>query len=286
MSSFIKGMIIAVLVLSLIYLGSSAVLFSKREHWREQYMSLEQTSKQVESQLRGQVATLTQSNDTLSKELGSLTDQFGVQTQKLDKLRDEYASLTAASTELQSRYAAIAAAYENLDSRYGVAYELNKRLQDELAETDSKLTKSESQRSILQVENTKLAAVRAALEAETAELKKNLTATTEARNNLQAQLNILRSMGVAVDQMVGLAETPEIRGKVLRVDDKLDLVFINVGEKHGVKQGYEFTVWRDAEYVAKIRVELVEADISTGRPVEGFRRASIRVGDNVDTRLF
>jgi hypothetical protein len=69
------------------------------------------------------------------------------------------------------------------------------------------------------------------------------------------------------------------------VDTDLNIVLLSVGSADGVKVGYEFTVYRGSEYVAKVVVEKVGSDWCSGYSKKGLEKTPIRVGDQATTRF-
>jgi hypothetical protein len=74
---------------------------------------------------------------------------------------------------------------------------------------------------------------------------------------------------------------------VVDVRDELSLIVANVGEKHGVKIGMPFQVWRDGRKVGEVRVVDVRDRIS-GAVVQNLEnnKNPVKAGDRlrVDAR--
>ena len=69
MNTFTRVMVIVVLVLSLIYVGVSAVLFATREKWRSQYLELEEQKVVSEEELERLQGTYGELIENLSLEI-------------------------------------------------------------------------------------------------------------------------------------------------------------------------------------------------------------------------
>ena len=83
----------------------------------------------------------------------------------------------------------------------------------------------------------------------------------------------------------GAIEAPLlIRGKVAAVDRRNGVVFVNVGERHGVRERYGLTVCRDGKPIARAVVLEVFPDLCAAR-VGRSTRAAVQVGDDVTTRV-
>jgi len=82
----------------------------------------------------------------------------------------------------------------------------------------------------------------------------------------------------------GIKATELIRGKVKAVDKMLGLVVLDVGERHGVKPRYGFTVYRGDKYVGRIVVDEAFPDLSSARYGRTMK-LHVNVGDDVTTKL-
>ena len=74
-----------------------------------------------------------------------------------------------------------------------------------------------------------------------------------------------------------------LTGKVTRVDTAAGQVVIDRGQVHGVKKGDSLVVERAGQRIGKIIVDVVYADASSARLVQGEMKAAIGVGDDVRT---
>jgi hypothetical protein len=85
---------------------------------------------------------------------------------------------------------------------------------------------------------------------------------------------------------LAVTSVPAISGEVTSLNNRLNLVVINVGEKDGVHVGFQFTVYRGREYVAKLVVEKVYPKKSAGRVIEMTTKDKVLVGDKVATKIY
>ena len=68
-----------------------------------------------------------------------------------------------------------------------------------------------------------------------------------------------------------------------RVDTAAGQVVIDRGQVHGVKKGDSLVVERAGQRIGKIIVDVVYADASSARLVQGEMKGAIGVGDDVRT---
>ncbi|MCX6985740.1 MAG: hypothetical protein NT118_13480 [Lentisphaerae bacterium] len=88
----------------------------------------------------------------------------------------------------------------------------------------------------------------------------------------------------------------KLEGKVLEVDGKWDLVIINLGKNSKITipegkkkkdipvplpEGKVMMVYRDSEYIAKIRITRINDDTAVADILPDVRNGNVQVGDNV-----
>jgi len=83
------------------------------------------------------------------------------------------------------------------------------------------------------------------------------------------------------------AEVPKIEGRVLSIERPSGappVVLLDVGRRQGVEATFEFTVVRDGRPFAKIALDRVEGELSSGRVVYAKDGEAVRPGDRATTR--
>jgi hypothetical protein len=93
----------------------------------------------------------------------------------------------------------------------------------------------------------------------------------------------LRDFGIPVEKIVKAEPSPPIDGKVVAYDPPTQLALLSVGKRDGVKEGYEFTIYRGDKFVARVKVEKVLDDMCGARVI--FKVADIKKSDSAATRL-
>jgi len=77
---------------------------------------------------------------------------------------------------------------------------------------------------------------------------------------------------------------PWVRGVVLRSheDNRVGMVWVSIGENEGVKSGQTLSIHRGQQFVGRMRVESVQANMAVGRLLEEFRGvARVHANDKV-----
>lgn len=77
---------------------------------------------------------------------------------------------------------------------------------------------------------------------------------------------------------------PALVAKVTAVNDR-DLVEISVGADDGIHEGNTLDVYRGDTYLGRIIIKQTQPDRSVGEIIKGYRRGTIKKGDNVSTKL-
>ena len=265
MSTLTRVLIIVIFVMSLVYLGISAALFSYRVDYKDKLEKL----KGSETDLRKNITTLEGKITTLNQEL--------------ETARNELNDWKNNSTKLTNDLTALNDSYEKLQVSLTEQIQKNKELNDSLeklqvVKDDAVKERTTLEEKFLQAQNTII------------QLEKNL-ATLEQQYLVQAkELNQTKTMlddykRKAPTLLTDAVSVKLIEGKITAISDKPDLniIMISVGKNDGVELGMRFTVYRADKYVAKVQVEKVEAQWAACFSIKEFQSDAIKINDNVTT---
>jgi cell shape-determining protein MreC len=102
---------------------------------------------------------------------------------------------------------------------------------------------------------------------------------------LEETLEQFKGAGIKIPEVVVAAKP--VDGYVLAVSrqPEFNVVILNVGREKGVREGMEFTVYRENQFVGKVRVQSVDNDWSWAISLREFEQMPIRAGDLVSNRL-
>ena len=284
MTFWAKLLIVVVFVLSLIFVSMSIVLFGKKEDFRDQ---LERTKRDY-----------AQDKDTWTRTNTELTDQVKQAAREIAEAKTNndamQVRLDTAIHDGERKDADLRAKDiddqkdKNLNLEQAAALDsIGTQVKSLLASTDSlkaenntlytKLSASETRSNQLEKENADLST---SLKTATAELTK-AQETLKLNDAVFAELS---RRNVAWRELITQwATLPDIKAKVVNVDTESNIVLLNVGEKQGVKKNYEFTIFRDGAFVAKINVFDVQENLCAAHVV--VPKLAIQRGDNAWTRL-
>ncbi len=287
----LAGKIFSVLamILAIFYVGITTALVSLQENYR--------------LQLVNQRAKYEDDLDAQKKAYKSLQYKHNALTEDRDRLATENQTLAGEVNTLRDEWAEAAA--------------LNRIQQNIIADQDQEIKRISDQVDSYRTnfidkskENDQLNEKIAGLEGDKRKLtvardgfQDRLTAAEKTRDNALKEIDKLtedvnhyvsilarirdQRPDVYAEALRGEVIHPRkaIRGKVTAVDKKLGLVVINAGQRHDVRKGYSFIVFRDDDYVGKVVVDEVFPDVSAAHYSRPDMRSDVEVGDDVTTKL-
>ncbi|MEE8141800.1 MAG: hypothetical protein V3T77_01745 [Planctomycetota bacterium] len=285
MSPLAKVFVVLNLILALSFLAVSATLFQASDNWkrvaeRENEVRLSEIDafKSVKERLDGQVssleatkAQLSGENSTLSQEKNRLLDANG-------DLRKEKARLEGKIDSLETHLATRADQISDLNEDIKRLSSLKDRLQKE-----SNDAVEEKKASVLVMNRSLLHTNQLAADLE--EMRIQLSVMRKDYEESDSILQRIVGSGFDLTQFIIPMPAPPIDGTVVAVKQDVDLVILSVGDDDKVKPGFEFTVYRDGQFVAKVQVSRVTADMSGARILFQEPGQSILPGDKATTRL-
>jgi septal ring factor EnvC (AmiA/AmiB activator) len=283
MSILTRVLVVALLVMSLIYLGMTAALFSYRTDYKNEWIkekaaheaTIKDKKKEIDSHLAKQNALekdinlLVTETKTLDANFKAATNDLTNWIEKNTQLNNEFTKLTTNYEKLQADLEAQAKKNDDLQK-----FVEDFRKSKEVAEKD----RATFEGKFMQTQDDLL------------KLEKNLM-TLEEQYLVQAkELNYAKTLLEQYKKQVPSVNLVEkapkwIEGKILAISDKADLnlVVISVGKNDGVEVGMKFTVYRIDKYVGKVQIEKVDPQISSGFSIKEFAADAIKVGDSITT---
>jgi predicted nuclease with TOPRIM domain len=282
MSVVAKILVVLNLVLAIAFLGASATFLGVKDSWKLRYET--DIPKKDE-----EIATLTENLNGVSKKYN---DQRDLTNQKDTELQTAKSSIAAKEVE----YAKVDEAYNRLKASYESLEETSKKLQGTIdrltAEKDALIKQKDDAVSDMQgakdemntavTEQHRLQAQIDDLDGQIAELEKRLNAAGDEIEKKDLILAAYRDKYGEVPEWISM---PPITAKVTNVSDEFNIVMLSVGTDDNVKVGYEFTIFRGAEYVGKVVINKVEKDYCAGYSKKEVERDVIQAGDDAKTRF-
>ena len=284
MNTIGKIFVFALFVMSLVFMSFAVALYSTHTNWRDEIL---RSAEQVKP---GQ--------------------QVGYKAQ-LDRAKTERAALAAQISSLQAEVAASEAARDQVVAKIQTALEeKNKdlevlRKEKEARELEREKAQAELAAARLELEGAAKvvadlrAEVRtqqdkvdeqvdraAKLASELHEKESFLAIAGERKAQLEKQVAnarlLLQQSGLSIDSLPRDA-VPTIDGVVTNVVD--DSIEVSLGGDDGLQMGHELDVYRNDQYLGRVRVVSIKPDKAVAVVVREFVRGVIQRGDRVATRL-
>lgn len=283
MSTLTRVLIVVIFVMTLVYLGISAALFSYRVDYKNQLEQETLAHKKTMAENEEVINKLTSKTTDLEKNIKSLEGNIRTLEQELGTARNDLTDWKNTNNKLTNDLTALNDSYEKLQASLTDQIQKNKELNEALEKTVA--TKDDAVKERVTLEERFLQAQNTIIQ-----LEKNL-ATLEQQYLVQAKdLNQAKTMLAEYKRKAPtlLAEPVGVKlveGRVTAISDKPDLniIMISVGKNDGVEVGMRFTVYRSDKYVAKVQVEKVEAQWAACFSIKEFQADAIRINDNVTT---
>jgi len=279
-----KIFVFAVFVMSLVFMSFAIALFSTHTNWRDE---INRTADQVQAGkplgYKLQLEQAKKERETLTTEIARLTAEVAASEAARDQI------VAKIQTALEEKDKELQDLRKDKDARE------DKRVtaESDLATANQELKKAtdkieELRADIAKQQNTVNEAVArsAKLAGELHEKESFLEIATERKAQLEKQVAnarlLLKQHGLAIESLPR-DQVPTVGGIVTAVAD--DSIEVTLGGDDGIQMGHFLEVYRDAEYLGRVRVISVKPDRSVGRVIREFKRGDIQPGDRVATRL-
>lgn len=287
MSALAKVFVVFVFLLSILFFGTSATLYLTREDWAKNY-------DEFREEVTKSVAELEARNDTLKGERDDLEDALRLisedELQKagtIQKLREELKGKDAQIVDISVTRDESIRAKTATDNVNASLVSQNTTLTGQLNEAHDKRDDAIDAQKVANAEKFRM--------------KRDLDATTQELHEARVEHNTLSEKFDSLELAYGAVEkklgkdgveailsglvSPPIDALVEEVDSNLNLVVLSVGSQDEVKEGVEFTIYREDKFVGKVRVNKVYENLAGARVLFTAEGSDIRQGDRATTRI-
>jgi hypothetical protein len=265
------------------YVSVTATLWHHRRDWRESYKSIEMDYRDMEDHYKAQIISyrvLIKDRDTIISKrndiIAKLEDSIMAISNDMEAAVTNYATTKQDMVTLLNDHTRVLIILSGKD-------ETIRNVTQARDDYRQKFEKVRRQKDTAESQLKRTTLIIHSLGRDITDLTKNYNDTRTELTNSQLILAQLRNKGVPIATLCATMPPPPIAGAVVAVKEDVGLVLIDVGKKHGVKQGYEFTVYRGSRFIAKVVVEKVLHDMAGCRVL--FRKSDIREGDEASTIL-
>ncbi len=284
MTFWAKLLTILVFILSLIFATASALVFGTHENYRASLNKLSGEFEAFKGEAKQQIAALEKQNQELHDENTRANSERDSARTIAEDLRGQIVRAEGQVKEKQKsieqqdmRIAQLVQSNTGLIARNKEYVDAHDKIKTENEDLYGKLRTQSKQIGDLELERTNLQGEVEGLKVDMAEARRTIKES-------DAIMVALEESGYEPKAIIhDLRTVPDIKARVMAVDDTDDTVVINVGSQQGVKKGYEFIVYRGGKFVAKVRVFHFEATESAAEVV--VRERDIRPGDQAATWL-
>lgn len=285
MNIFGKVLVVVIFLLSIGFAVAQMILFTERTQYREMYEDSSAKLNRTEGRLGETERDLEELRTEFDnfrgakrREIENLESEIeGKETDimRLQRDREEQsAQLTKAQQNKEALIGNLNRKDEIIEQHESRIAELDERVKERMDEIDGLEENISEQRALVNEKRNNIARLE--------EEKENALTRLQDR---ERQLAELEARGVHVDI---IAPLPPIDGHLSRVDNEIGVAIINRGSDHGVEINFDFVVYRENDFVARLYVMDVypnHALARVDRDVTDLQEQPMEVGDNVTTRI-
>ena len=287
MSALAKVFVVFVFMLSILFFGTSATLYLTREDWAKNYDEFKEEVTKSVDELKDRNETLKGERDDLEDALRLVSEDELQKAGTIQKLRNELKGKNA-------QIANISATRDEAINAKTATDNVNASLVSQNTTLTGQLDQAHDKRDDA-IDAQKVA------NAEKFRMKRDLDATTQELHQARVEHNTLSEKFDSLELAYGAVEkklgkdgieailsglvSPPIDALVVELDSNLNLVVLSVGSQDEVKEGVEFTIYREDKFVGKVRVSKVYENLAGARVLFTAEGSDIRQGDRATTRI-
>ncbi len=282
MSLFAKIMVVVNFILAVAFLAAAGTLLGAAEDFKGKYEAYKKSSEaEVETLKQQGTAAENRAKDAQSRFADSEKSKAAAEAQ-LKNFQDSNAQLNNANSQTRAALDKLASAQTDLQGKLA-------DLNTQLDKVRSDLSTSEASRKETDGKNKAQADEIARLTQDKDTAEKALAAAAAEQKSLEEKLDssmtLLARYKAEKGTLSGGMSMDDVKGVVQAVDNKVDIYVISVGSKDKVQVGYEFTIYRGAEYVSTIVIDKVFPNYASGTTKPGTKKRDVMAGDECATRL-
>jgi hypothetical protein len=287
MSALAKVFVVFVFLLSILFFGTSATLYLTREDWAANY-------DKYKSAIEVKVDELDKRNAGLKGEVNDLQDALSLVSRDelakagqikglLIELKGKDAQIVNISTERNESILAKTAT----DNVNASLVSQNETLTTQLSEAHDKRDSAIGSEKVANAEKFRMKRDLDATTQELHEARVEFSSLSEKFNSLELAYGAVeKKLGKdGIEAILSGLVSPPIDALVEEVDGSLKLVVLSVGRQDEVKEGVEFTIYREDKFVGKVRVSKVYENLAGARVLFTAEGSDIRQGDRATTRI-
>ena len=284
MNTIGKIFVFALFIMSLVFMSFAVALYSTHTNWRDEIMRTKEQVKQgqrigwkaqlddaqaerakLSAEITRYPAAVAASEAARDQVVAKIQTALEEKNKDLEVLRKEK---EARELEREKAQAELAAARLELEAASKVVADLRAEVRTQQDKVDEQVDRA------------------ASLASELHEKESFLEIASERRAQLEKQVAnarlLLQQSGLSIDSLPRDA-VPKIDGVVTNVVD--DSIELSLGGDDGLQMGHELDVYRNDQYLGRVRVVSIKPDRAVAVVIREFARGVIQRGDKVATRL-
>jgi septal ring factor EnvC (AmiA/AmiB activator) len=282
MSLFAKIMVVVNLILAVVFLSAAGTFLNATESWKAKHTSvtkeLTDTVDTLNAQIAGQKAQKEQAQTAATNAQASKAAAEG----KLSVLQSSNQAVHEHNQKLEESLKTLAGTQQDLQTK-------NSELQTIIEDLRNEVARVEGEKRTLRDSNTTLTESLSRSQQEAKDTAAALSAAEIANGQLNSKVD---SMGTTIAMynkefgpLPGGPQMDPLTAVVQAVDNANDIYILSVGSADNVQEGWEFTIYRDSEYIATVVIDKVFKNHASARTKSGMKRKDAQAGDGAKTIL-
>jgi hypothetical protein len=276
-----KILVVAIMAFSLVFLGTSTVVFMTSKNWKQETEKQKAEVGKVKKSLTEAQASV----DAAKKELADALGQKDTATKQLgDRIRS-----------LEDQNKRDLEQITDVREKLTKAQESAKSALEEAGAKREETTLLRTQKSAVEKQANEFKLRQADLTDKIRELERILDTATRNNKDLLEQVGkfttLLQKNGLPTDisQIKGVEKLPSVQGQIKRVDASNRRVEMTIGSDDGLVVGHELNLFRlspKPEFLGKIQIVAVDPDQAVGKVIgKTYQGKKIKEGDIVSSTI-
>ena len=287
MSALAKVFVVFVFLLSIFFFGTSTALYLAREDWAKNYDDFKKDVDVAVDGLESRNKQLKADLDDVQSALSLVSKEEIVKAGTIQTLQNELKGKNAQIADIEAERETAVAKNTASDNLNASLTEQNTALTTQLSEAHDKRDSSIAAEKVANAEKFRMKRDLDATATELHEARVEFSALGEKFDSLELAYGAVeKKLGKdGIEAILSGLVSPPIDALVEEVDGDLEMVVLSVGRQDEVKEGVEFTIYREGKFVGKVRVNKVYDNLAGAKVLFTDKGFDIRQGDRATTRI-
>ena len=282
MSLFAKIMVVVNLILAVVFLAAAGTFLNATESWKAKHGSAVALHLTEKTDLIGQRDGRESQRDTAMQAQSAAEIAKAAAEAKLNVLQTSNQAVHEHNQKLEESLKTLTGTQQDLQTK-------NSELQTIIGDLRNDVARVEGEKRTLRDQNTTLTESLKRSEQDAKDTGISLAAAEITNGELAAKVD---SMGTTIAMynkefgpLPGDLRMKALNAVVQAVDNANDIYILSVGSADEVEEGWEFTIYRDGEYIATVVIDKVFKNHASARTKSGLKRKDAQAGDGASTIL-